>query len=758
MIFSFMMNRFCKSLILVLVELILVQANFAQKTNSKDYDALKSAYIDFKNKNYENAYTYFQRMYEQYPKDPAYNYYTGVCLLFLDNNPEKALKRLRIAATKDVPEDVYFYLGLAYHKSYLFNDALKNFERFKEKASKNEIRDYDIQNHINMLNNTLLLTGSIREPVVYSRESSDITHFYELYRVNGLDGKFGNMFQFLNHSKDSLNHESIMFIPNKTERNEVVYFSLKNEKRGDMDIFRSTRKNDGTWSEPENLGDIINSPFDDSYPYIHTDGSTLYFATKGHFSMGGYDIYKTIWNWEKQQWSEPVNLGFPVNSPFDDFLFVPSPDDKFAYFTSSRYTNKNLSVIKIKYPFDNKTIENIPYNELVSLSQLNVSEIVKKEMNQEQTVKVKNELNEIVKIKNKESFLYKSEYDSLLNQAMKFQLKADSLQWVADNKRQLLENTHFEPDRLTLTNEIIKLEEEIYLAQKTAENTYKRVREVEQINLARENVSYETEQRDKEPVQNNESQNKSELVSIKQTKNDSLALSRLEIPEPDKSEQLVNGIDPGFYIKTPSIYNEKNPIPVNEKLPDGVIYMIQLGAYSTSKNPSSFLGFTPLTAIKKDGSNIKKYYTGKFLKLKEAELSLPKIKGNGFKDAYIVAFKNGKIIPVNEAVKFESIKDENSFNAENKDELKIKYVIKFELNKSDSLTLVNIKIQLPMDKKINTEIKGNIIFTHVESFNNFDEAYAVKKKLESIIENEIEIHAFFANSRIPVDQARKMTQ
>jgi len=754
-----------KYFVLIFFVFILGQFAAAQKTNtnSNDLDSLKSAYIDFKNSNYHKAYPYFQKMYVQYPKDPAYNYYTGVCLLFLDKNPEKALKRLRIAATKDVPNDVYFYLGIAYHKSYLFNDALKNFDRFKEKATKSMFRDYDLLNHINSVNNAIYHTKSGTEPIVYSKENVSEKGFYSLYKFLGFEGSFGKNQDLLKFPMDSLSSKSLMYIPNKLERNEVVYFSLKNEKRGDLDIFRSTRKNDGTWSEPENLGELINSPFDECYPYIHTDGSTLFFASKGQYSMGGYDIYKSIWNWEKQQWSAPENLGFPINSPFDDFLYVPSPDEKFAYFTSNRdYSAKEVTVYKIKYLNYKKIKENSSLGEIMQLSQLNVNEIIEKDTKSEKSVKVKNELSEIVKLQAKESFLYKSEYDSLLNQTMKWQLKADSLQWIIDSKRMLLEKSQYEQDIKNLTNELVNLEEKIYLAQKNAEKSYERVREIEQLNLAQKNVSYENTQEKKSTTTVNQSTQKNELSDINQGGIDSIGFKKLEKFDSD-NHQFEEIKDLGFYLKSPSIYNEKNPIPVNEKLPRGVIYMIQLGAFSTPKKPSAFYGFTPLTSIKKEGSTLTKYFTGKFLKLKEAESSLNDVKQRGYKDAYVVAFKDGKIVPINEAVKSESKKSTAVQNKQinlkdNEDDLVIKYVLKIELNKSDSVLISKINSQVPDNKIAIKELKGDIIFYRIESFTSFEESYSLKNKLEAIINKEVEIHAFFADSRIPVDQARKMTQ
>lgn len=732
----------------------------AQSKDSTALFELKKAYIDFKNKDYQSAYIYFQKMYDQYPKDPTYNYYTGICLLYLDKNPEKALKRLRLAATNDVPDDIYFYLGVAYHNSYLFDDALKNFQWFEKKTTKSKAREYDLQNQINRTINAKTLTTEFYNPSILSREKISKKDLFNLYNIKELDGSFGDRNLLLQLPPDSQAFLNGMYLPNNPERNEIIYFSMRNEVRGDLDIYKSTRKADGTWSEPENAGDKINTPFDENFPYLHTDGSTLYFASKGHYSMGGYDIFKIVWNWEKKQWSDPINEGFPINTPFDDFFFVPSPDEKIAFFSSSRDCEADKTyVYKIKMTSDNALLGQLSSNEIINASKLEINITEKKDAKNEKSTKQPT-TNDIVKLETKDSFLYKQEYDSLLNQAMKNQLKADSLKWVIDKKRLQLDNAEDTESQKRITNEIIKLESDIYAKQKIADQCYERVREIEQVNLANNTTTYQVKQEKKEA----EPEIKKPVSDSKKSLKDSLPIARLEVPVITEPEPLPNKNESGFYIKTPSVYNEKNPIPVNDKLPKGIIYMIQLGAFSSIKSPASFYGFTPLSCITTPGSKIRKYYTGKFLLLKEAEKQLPKIKEKGFKDAYVVAFNNGKIIPINEAVKAETKQTTTTSagnqNAQpiNQNDLAIQYVLRFELNNQDSILVKKVKSEVPADKKAAFDSKGNIQFISIEWFPSFDEAYALKKELEAIINKEIEIHAFFADSKIPVDQAKKMTR
>lgn len=124
------MGKFLISILLLLI--IPFAYIHAQSAGNEDFDALKKAYSQIKQKQYAEAYPYFKKKLDIYPKDPTYNYFVGQCLLFIESNPSNALRYLRFAATKDVPDDIYFYLGLAYLKSYEFEKALENFKWFEK--------------------------------------------------------------------------------------------------------------------------------------------------------------------------------------------------------------------------------------------------------------------------------------------------------------------------------------------------------------------------------------------------------------------------------------------------------------------------------------------------------------------------------------------------------------------------------------------------------------------------------------------------
>ncbi len=119
----------------------------------------------------------------------------------------------------------------------------------------------------------------------------------------------------------------------------TLYFSSDRpitEDKTDLDIYYSKKDRKGEWGVAKNIGSVINTEFDEDGPFMDYDGKTLYFSSKGHKGMGGYDIYKSEYNEETEEWSEPINLGYPMNSPDNDIYFVSIPGGKRGYYASAK--------------------------------------------------------------------------------------------------------------------------------------------------------------------------------------------------------------------------------------------------------------------------------------------------------------------------------------------------------------------------------------------------------------------------------------
>jgi outer membrane protein OmpA-like peptidoglycan-associated protein/tetratricopeptide (TPR) repeat protein len=126
--------------------------------------------------------------------------------------------------------------------------------------------------------------------------------------------------------------------PSLSADGKTLYFIRRVSKRGEMtnsDIYVSKLMDDGQWGTPIALPKHINTPVQEESVLIHPDGKTLYFASRGHIGMGGSDIYLTRLD-DKGNWSKPENLGYPINTMYEENSLMVSPDGEIAYFASDR--------------------------------------------------------------------------------------------------------------------------------------------------------------------------------------------------------------------------------------------------------------------------------------------------------------------------------------------------------------------------------------------------------------------------------------
>ena len=127
-----------------------------------------------------------------------------------------------------------------------------------------------------------------------------------------------------------------------------VFFSAP-DKAGSPSIF-SSRDQDSLWAAPKLLGEAFISTGSEVFPMLGADGKTLYFASDGLAGMGGFDIFSSTWDAEAGRWGDPVNMGFPFNSPADDYLMADSAHGDYTLFASNRdCTPDSVTVYVLDY-------------------------------------------------------------------------------------------------------------------------------------------------------------------------------------------------------------------------------------------------------------------------------------------------------------------------------------------------------------------------------------------------------------------------
>lgn len=176
-----------------------------------------------------------------------------------------------------------------------------------------------------------------------------------------LNGESWTLMRKLNNNINTTSWESHACISPEGDR--IYFTSARKGGLGGLDIYVS-KLVAGEWGPAENLGPTINTPFDEETPYVLEDGKTIFFSSEGHRNMGGHDIFasRILANGE---WSDPLNVGYPINSPDDNKFYVPIGDGSQAYYSQARYEGyftfggADIYSIKINIPQNFETAGDI---------------------------------------------------------------------------------------------------------------------------------------------------------------------------------------------------------------------------------------------------------------------------------------------------------------------------------------------------------------------------------------------------------------
>ena len=258
-----------------------------------------------------------------------------------------------------------------------------DFEIYKldlKKNEKNAILISSLNSSNNDLSGSLSYDGS---RLMYSKFDSENFDIYESIRNNdkwiGEKRKMGDALRGPNTEKDE-------FFTSYDPPEVKVYFITNGGYSGNKDIYYSGVKNKdrNIWGAAQSAGIEINTNYDEGSVYIHPDGKTMYFSSKGHDSMGGYDIFVSEVD-ELGQWGKPVNLGYPINTIYDDNYFVMTADGRTAYFSSNRPFGKGgYDIYKLKYKGDKKIMlthsENKLFSEIKPIADLKKENIAKENL------------------------------------------------------------------------------------------------------------------------------------------------------------------------------------------------------------------------------------------------------------------------------------------------------------------------------------------------------------------------------------------
>jgi hypothetical protein len=286
---------------------------------------------------------------QNYKLNPDVNFKYGTCLLYSKgDDKKKAIAHLSFAVKKPgIDSRAFYYLGKAYHLNYQFDLALKYYKKFKELASPSQIKKFNVDADIKACKYGKKLLTNITDIIVIEKTEIKKQDFYELYKLNDFGGNIIVTDQFQSKYDKKVGYRPVIHFPQNSPY--IYYSSYGKDGSTGLDIYVQKKLPNGQWALPQKIQGGVNTNLDENYPYMSPNGQYLYFSSKGHNSMGGYDVFRSKYNPDNNTFSAPENMDFAISSPDDDIFYVVDSLDRMAYFSSARESQQDkIMVYKVR--------------------------------------------------------------------------------------------------------------------------------------------------------------------------------------------------------------------------------------------------------------------------------------------------------------------------------------------------------------------------------------------------------------------------
>ena len=467
-----------------------------------------------------------------------------------------------------------------------------------------------------MARNGLNMMSFCSQPTVVAKQTFPLKDFFLFYPIKD------HSWRKTPNQLDSLGGDNLsraIFIP---DGSRDIYYSAMDEE-GIRNIY-ATHLTDSLWSVPTLINEQMTSSSDEIYPRLSPDGQSLYFASKGLYGMGGYDLYVSNWNSETNDWDMPVNMGFPYSSPYDDFLFVNTEDGKYSIFASNRECGRDSVTIYV-LEYDSMPVRKAvtDVDELRALASLNPARDHSR-IDNDAAVPDEGQQNESTK--------------RYMDKMREVRALRDSVARFGKNLEKMrsgLAGASGE-EKARLTAEISDKEMMLPTLNSALNAAVKELQNIEMDFLAN-GIVIDTRKLQAEADK--------EIVGASSgytfSKNSYGPALHLDIMKPKPT------FDYSFMILPEGRFAENNT------LPEGIIYQIRIFTLGRKATVADLNGLSPVFE-RTTTSGRHAYSVGLFKSYKDVLSNLNKVKNRGFRDAQIDAFHNGQVINVRKARELES--------------------------------------------------------------------------------------------------------
>ena len=300
---------------------------------------LNQAKKHFENGDFEKARKEFAVLIKRSPSSAEVNYYLGASL-YETGELEKALPYLKKSAQRKYI-GAFRYLGKAYADMYEFDLAIENQETYigwlEEKKRNTEQAETDLAD----LRNKARMFKSVEKVIVIDSVVVDKEKFLDAFKISNTSGKIQK-----NETGNGTIHENEM-------GNKRIISEMEGER---MQLYTQTKLIDG-WGEKEHIPTLCENGHM-NFPFLMGDGTTLYFASDGEGSIGGYDIFVTRYDSEDKTYLRPSNIGMPFNSYANDYLYAIDEFYNLGWFVTDRGQEEGKVCVYTFIPNESKQTYN----------------------------------------------------------------------------------------------------------------------------------------------------------------------------------------------------------------------------------------------------------------------------------------------------------------------------------------------------------------------------------------------------------------
>ena len=443
-----------KKILLILVGFFVLCINLGALTR-RDGELL------FNEGRYGEAYDVYVNLMNRYPKDYLLKYQAGRCLFEL-NRYDEAVGLFESALKKDIKK-ANIYLGDIYFSQYRFEDATTAYSAYIETLSEGQdslLKVY--QSKIVKCNLGASMLERVEDIAVIDSIKVDKQHFLSAYRLPRDLGKLD-----LYREKHGVPTEQPQGAYYTGREDKMLFANKMSDDQLDLNVsYRLVRG----WSDAANLSSVLNTPEDENFPFELPDGVTLYFASKGHNSLGGYDIFLTRYNAVINDYSMPINIGMPFNSPANDYLYVFDEMAHIGWFATDRCQHPDTVVVYEFVPNREKVLiktDDVDYRRRVAqMKAYRKANLIAEEGENKETEidKQKSEFNFLVNdgvVYTRMAQFKSEEAKALYVKAQEADRRLLTLKRLLEGKRREFFFSTAEEDQNVLRAEILELEAEV---------------------------------------------------------------------------------------------------------------------------------------------------------------------------------------------------------------------------------------------------------------------------------------------------------